>query len=316
MTSQDLSYFISLLRCPSSGEDLKAFGGRLTTESGRHQYRVNDLGIPLFAEEICSAEGRIQQEHYDKVSEVYLENLDYPHTQEYMAYLDDALLRVVGEDDLGDVAEICCGSGEAIALLGQRMRRGIGVDVSQNMLATGRGRHKDHRFFFVQGDATNLPLKNESVDNVVMLGGVHHVNDRLALFSEIHRIMKPGGRFFWREPVSDLFLWRWLRAVVYRMSPALEHTTEHPLLYKETVPILERTGLSIESWRTYGFLGFCLFMNSDVLVFNRLFRFLPGIRNVTRAFVKLDQWTLRLPGLGRGGLQVVGVARKGSVRCT
>ena len=51
-------------------------------------------------------------------------------------------------------------------------------------------------------------------------------------------------------------------------------------------------------------------MNSDVLVFNRLFRFVPGIRGIARAFAGLDRLTLRIPGLGRAGLQVVGVARK------
>jgi hypothetical protein len=42
----------------------------------------------------------------------------------------------------------------------------------------------------------------------------------------------------------------------------------------------------LTSWKTYGFLGFCLLMNSDVLIFNRLFRFIPGIRAITRAFAR------------------------------
>ena len=76
------------------------------------------------------------------------------------------------------------------------------------------------------------------------------------------------------------------------------------------MPELESCELRCESWSTHGFLGFCVFMNSDVLVFNRLFRFVPGIRQITRLSTRLDQWTLALPGLGRAGLQVVGVAVK------
>jgi hypothetical protein len=30
----------------------------------------------------------------------------------------------------------------------------------------------------VQGDATRIPLADESVDAVMFLGGIHHVNDR------------------------------------------------------------------------------------------------------------------------------------------
>jgi hypothetical protein len=74
--------------------------------------------------------------------------------------------------------------------------------------------------------------------------------------------------------------------------------------------VLADSGLECRVWRTHGFLGFCLFMNSDVLVFNRLFRFIPGIRGITRLFAWLDGWTLRLPLMARAGLQVVGVAVK------
>jgi hypothetical protein len=51
-------------------------------------------------------------------------------------------------------------------------------------------------------------------------------------------------------------------------------------------------------------------MNGDVLAFNRLFRFVPGIRAVTRAATRLDEWSLKLPGLKGAGLQVIGVAEK------
>jgi hypothetical protein len=92
----------------------------------------------------------------------------------------------------------------------------------------------------------------------------------------------------------------------------LDAETERPLLWNETVPPLEDAGFQLAEWRTYGFLGFCFFMNSDVLIFNRAFRFIPGIRSITRAAVRLDDWTLRIPGLTHAGLQVIGVAEKRS----
>jgi hypothetical protein len=101
-----------------------------------------------------------------------------------------------------------------------------------------------------------------------------------------------------------------MRAVIYRVSPGLDHETERPLRYHETVPLLERAGFRVRAWRTYGFLGFCFFMNSDILVFNRLFRFVPGIRALTRIATAIDDWTGRLPALARAGLQVVGWAQR------
>jgi len=65
-----------------------------------------------------------------------------------------------------------------------------------------------------------------------------------------------------------------------------------------------------ERQKIFGFFGFCLFMNSDVLVFNRLFRYLPGIRAVTRLSAKIDDLITGAPGMKESGLIVVGSARK------
>jgi len=195
-------------------------------------------------------------------------------------------------------------------LLADRIPSGIGVDISEEMLNAAIQDGVRESWTLVQGDATKVPLADSSVDSVVMLGGIHHVNDREGLFREIARILKPGGCFYWREPVSDFVLWRGLRALIYRLSPALDHETERPLRYSETKPPLDAAGLSLEHWRTYGYAGFCLFMNSDVLVFNRAFRYLPGIRTLTRFSVWIDDLIARTPGMRRRGLQVVGVASK------
>ncbi len=309
MTTRQLQ-FLERLRCPLSGEKLYRQGNRLTSAGGRYHYWLTDSGIPLFAETHCSAEGRVQQAHYDRIAGVFIENLDYPHTQEYSNYIDNLFLQYTDVTHLAEVAEICCGRGESFLLLKQRIQYGVGVDISLAMLEAARKELSDEKFFFVQGDATMLPLERNQFDSVFLLGGIHHVNNREQLFAEVYRILKPGGRLYWREPVSDFFLWRWLRTIIYRLSPTLDYETERPLRYAETVPPLQKAGLHLKVWRTCGFFGFCLFMNSDVLVFNRLFRFVPGIRSLTRLAAHLDDWIIKLPGLQRAGLQVIGVAEK------
>lgn len=311
--NEPVRFPVELLRCPLTGAPVRLIGDELVGGSG-HRYRFTQSGIPLFAERHCSVEAKIQQEHYDYMGSAYLANLSYPHTQEYMSYLDRVLLDAIRDVPIGTLAEICCGRGEAVQVLGQRFRRAVGVDISLSMLEAAVRKHDSGRLFFVQGDATMLPLASDAFDSVAMLGGIHHVNDRAQLFAEVARILKPGGHFFWREPVSDFVLWRLLRAIVYRASPLLDANTERPLRYRETAPILAHCGLNLTDWKTYGFLGFCIFMNSDVLIFNRWFRFLPGIRWITRFAIRLDDWATRLPGLGRSGLQVVGVAQKPNAR--
>ncbi len=303
---------VDKLCCPVSGERLLLDGGMLVSESGKFRYELHAGLIPLFADEFCSADAIRQRRHYDQVAALYLENLAYPHTEEYNAYLDRVFLDIVSDGPLGSCVELCCGQGEALSLMAPRVEDGIGLDVSVSMLEAAAADSRLTRFTFIQGDATSLPFHDGSVDRVFMFGGIHHVSNRQALFGEIFRVLRPGGEFYFREPVSDFFLWRALRAVIYRLSPNLDHETERPLLYEETQPPLQEAGLSLECWRTCGFLGFCLLMNSDVLVFNRLFRFVPGIRAMTRWIAKIDDAILRIPFMRNAGLQVVGRAVKRS----
>lgn len=304
---------VELLQCPKTGVPLRIDGDSLAAVGRDPRYRVNDLGVLLFAEDQLSADAEFQQKHYDEIAAAYTANLGYPHTQEYVAYLDRKLDGIIGDRPLGRMAEFCCGRGEAIQLLKGRYDLAVGVDISQEMLNIGRTEVRDPAVVFTQGDATSPPLASDAFDTVVILGGIHHINDRLALFREVRRVLKPGGRFLWREPVDDFWLWRSIRKLIYRISPLLDHETEHPLRHDDTMADIEAAGLLPEAWKTCGFLGFCVFMNSDVLIFNRLFRFVPGIRPLTRLSAAIDDAILGLPGLRRDGLIVVGSARKPDV---
>lgn len=303
------------LRCPRTGSILLDDISGLINQEGTEVYRVSDSGVPLFAEKLISVDSQIQQQHYDKVAQKYVENLGYPHTIEYTSYLDNKFIKQFDFDKIGHVAEICCGHGELLSLTDKNDITGVGVDISLNMLEYARTKHSQCATFnFVQGDATRLPLGDSEFDNVFMFGGIHHVPDREKLFSEVSRILRPGGKFYFREPVSDFFLWRWLRRIIYKVSPALDSNTERPLIWGETVPLLEKNGFSLEKWETYGSVGFCFFMNSDVLVFNRLFRFVPGIVHITRFAAYLDDLIVKIPGLKNSGLQVIGVAKKEEIK--
>jgi SAM-dependent methyltransferase len=284
--------------------------GSVLVADEEHRYRIDGSGVPLFAETGLSPDADRQREHYQRIAASYVENINYPHTEVYASYLDRVFLDAFAGIALGTVAELCCGQGEAATLLGPRVGRGIGIDISPAMLAAAVRGHAASPFAFVQGDVTQLPLRDGVLDCVVMSGGIHHVNDRRQLFAEVARVLRPGGALVWREPVDDFVLWRWLRAVVYRTAPGLDAQTESPLTYDGTVPRLSEAGLHLVTWRPCGFLGFCLLMNSDVLVFNRLLRFLPGIRALARAAARFDDWVTTQPALRSAGLQVVGVARK------
>src|SRR5262245_58921672 len=125
MSETQLNGFLDVLRCPRSGQQLVVDGEALATVDGRHRYPLSRAGIIMFAEDFISPEAKTQRHHYNKIAAAYIANLEYPHTRESRAYLDRAMLEAVGEGELGLVAELCCGAGEALTLFGSRARRYI-----------------------------------------------------------------------------------------------------------------------------------------------------------------------------------------------
>lgn len=299
---------LAKLQCPLTGRELRVDGSSLVTTDGSRRYRLSPSGVALFGEAWLSEDGAVQRTHYDRIAGIYTGNLAYAHTREYMAYFDRALLQTIDRVNLREVAEICCGAGEGLRLLDSRVELGVGVDVSTAMLEAARRSIPAQTRLFVQGDAVRLPLADAQFDTVIMLGGIHHVNDRGALFREVRRILRPGGAFVWREPVDDFWLWRTLRQAIYRWSPTLEADTEHPLRLAATKTQLEQAGLELDTWRTLGFIGYCFLMNGDVLAINRVWNYIPGSRALARIAARVDDWSLRVPGLSMSGPIAVGLA--------
>src|SRR5688572_23627047 len=92
--------FLDLLRCPVGGAPLRATDRALVSGDGKI-YPIDDSGVALFAEAAISADAKVQQQHYDRIADAYVTNLGYPHTKEYTAYLDQALLSQLPAAGLG-----------------------------------------------------------------------------------------------------------------------------------------------------------------------------------------------------------------------
>ncbi|MGN6587796.1 MAG: class I SAM-dependent methyltransferase [Solirubrobacterales bacterium] len=54
-----------------------------------------------------------------------------------------------------------------------------------------------------QGDATNLPYEDNSIDAVILTAVLGEIPDRQAALREIHRVLKPGGRLVVGELFGD-----------------------------------------------------------------------------------------------------------------
>jgi arsenite methyltransferase len=84
----------------------------------------------------------------------------------------------------------------AAQMVGERGRV-TGIDMTSAMLAKARAAAAElgvTNVEFVEGEAERLPFPDESFDVVISNGVIDLIPDKDAVFSELHRVLAPGGR--------------------------------------------------------------------------------------------------------------------------
>jgi ubiquinone/menaquinone biosynthesis C-methylase UbiE len=101
----------------------------------------------------------------------------------------------------GRCIDIGCGPGHlALALCAESSLTVDALDASTDMLAIARQNIRDaglaDRIHPVSGDVHDLPYDDNSIDLIVSRGSLFFWDDRGRAFSEIGRVLRPGGRTF------------------------------------------------------------------------------------------------------------------------
>ncbi len=102
--------------------------------------------------------------------------------------------------------DYACGNGRnAIKAAKWGASLAIGLDISrvsvENAKREAAGQGVQGRTWFVQADAENTLLPDDSVDLIVCSGMLHHLDLSYA-FPELRRILKPGGRILAMESLN------------------------------------------------------------------------------------------------------------------
>lgn len=97
-------------------------------------------------------------------------------------------LQLRGDEVLLDVG---CGNGIWLAGLGPRVAAVVGMDLSRGMLDACRARVGEAGLS--QADIQTLPVATGSVDVILALHMLYHVEDQPAAIAELHRVLRPSG---------------------------------------------------------------------------------------------------------------------------
>lgn len=107
-----------------------------------------------------------------------------------------------------DILDIGCGYGWCeVAFLERHPKTMTGIEISENDLETIRKNVTDERLFLRVSGATKLPFPDGSFDTVVSWEVIEHIPVRTenAMFSEVSRVLRPGGSFYLSTPHMSFF---------------------------------------------------------------------------------------------------------------
>lgn len=111
--------------------------------------------------------------------------------------LEREFLEVIGDEPISDFLDIGTGTGRLLELLAGRTERGMGIDLSQEMLTVARANLEKAALRNVhvrQADMYNMPVPDSSVDLAALHLVLHYSDDPGAVIEEAARVLKPGGR--------------------------------------------------------------------------------------------------------------------------
>jgi len=91
------------------------------------------------------------------------------------------------------VLDVGSGPGHICGALCSMGCAAVGIDFSEAMVAIAKENYPEADFY--QGNAADLPFENEEFDSVISNFVVHHLARPKDVFSEVHRVLRNGGRF-------------------------------------------------------------------------------------------------------------------------
>lgn len=135
------------------------------------------------------------------------------------------------------VLDYGCGKGDFALKLLAAGAQVDGIDIAENYIEESiavalKAGYPASQFNFQIMDAHALTFDANSFDYVVGNGILHHLNFELAL-DEIHRVLKPGGRAIFQEPLAGNPLLRLFRV----LTPNARTLDERPFSEKDLAQI-------------------------------------------------------------------------------
>jgi ArsR family transcriptional regulator len=111
--------------------------------------------------------------------------------------VEAALLELVGKRPFQSMLDLGTGTGRLLEILAPLYRRGVGIDMSREMLAVARAnldRAGVTNAQVRQGDIFAPPVERDAYDLVTIHQVLHYLDDPARAIAEAARLLRPSGR--------------------------------------------------------------------------------------------------------------------------
>lgn len=111
--------------------------------------------------------------------------------------VETAMLKLVGEAPFQSMVDLGTGTGRLLELFAPLYRRGVGIDLSREMLSVARANLDSAGITNAQvrqGDLYAPPVERDSADLVTMHQVLHYLDDPALAVAEAARLLRPAGR--------------------------------------------------------------------------------------------------------------------------
>jgi SAM-dependent methyltransferase len=160
----------------------------------------------------------------------------YAHPPAATAYPLEYAYNLLGDDVAGlRIVDFGCGSGANSVHLAGRGAHVWGVDISADLIALAQRRlaatGRKGGAQFIVASAHDLPFPAGSIDIVFGIAILHHLDLKL-VSREVFRVLKPGGRAIFQEPVRNSRAVKFVRSLIPYRAPDIS-PFERPLTDEE-----------------------------------------------------------------------------------
>ncbi len=125
----------------------------------------------------------------------------------------------------GRVLDVATQEGDFVRILAENLESYteiIGIDINERAIETAQSTFDQENIQFIQMDAEQMALQDESFDTVSISASLHHLTNIPLVLTEVKRVLRPGGHFIIAEMHRDgqteaqltvVYLHHWLAKV-------------------------------------------------------------------------------------------------------